>query len=756
MSPRFGRSLGLLGALLIFSSGTRADDPASPAMGTVRLASGQLAHYAYHHDRNALADAVVVDDSIVAIGGSGALLRFDRDSLAWKKEHIERSASTCLGRGADGSVLAGFDDGRIAHVDPAALQIREVAKVPGKVQWVGAWADRPGAKPRIVAVVERVGQVEDRGRTYPVRSSVVHDLGSGRTFAIESKEDPPQPRRASAFLLDQKHRLWLGADNGEWGGWCICVDLGAGQVREIPGLRIYDFSPDPAWLGVMGFTELRDGQVWAHGGTTHMGDTEGFLWRVDRGRAEELYRLDNYPDNLEAFARKQRERQARGEKVDDDEQRPEPDPLPTDRPYLPITHVVEAPGADGLIVVAFSGVYRTDIKLSRWSKVHELEIRYRWGRPDAMGAYPSVRAVLPIPGPGKVPGLIFATAIDGLIRLVDGKQTDHALPGQIGIEEVSRLANSSEGLLVLGGSSDGEAWRLRGGEWGSVSFTPKFESADPNEKDFETEGWHSSTVLVGRDGSIVTVSASPVMPGTRAVARWKNGKAEVVGREVSMRAGESCFLTPDGGIWSADSTSGNGPQKPTIVSLQRLVDGRWIDAFSSEWTSDVGSRRPGIGWDLRAMHDDGPPWILLDPRNEVLLRLSYGVNFQDPRLSVVTTEEAGKRLKIRDAIPSEKGRMLLATDRGLRSFSIDGGRIEAGGIEAGRDITRLARDGIGRFWLGGEGLILVEGGKLQPMDELPMLGRSKIAAMAADPDHREGVVAAIEGRGVVFVRVEGR
>ncbi len=74
-------------------------------------------------------------------------------------------------------------------------------------------------------------------------------------------------------------------------------------------------------------------------------------------------------------------------------------------------------------------------------------------------------------------------------------------------------------------------------------------------------------------------------------------------------------------------------------------------------------------------------------------------------------------------------------------------------IDPGRKIRRLARDGLGRLWLGGEGLILVEGGKVQAMDTLPMLDREEVRALAADPDHRDGIVAAIEDRGVVFVRV---
>jgi hypothetical protein len=66
--------------------------------------------------------------------------------------------------------------------------------------------------------------------------------------------------------------------------------------------------------------------------------------------------------------------------------------------------------------------------------------------------------------------------------------------------------------------------------------------------------------------------------------------------------------------------------------------------------------------------------------------------------------------------------------------------------------------GRGRLWLGGEGLAVFEadGKTLRPLDELPTPGRSKIDAIAADPAHPDGTIAAVEDRGVVFVRVDAR
>jgi hypothetical protein len=106
-----------------------------------------------------------------------------------------------------------------------------------------------------------------------------------------------------------------------------------------------------------------------------------------------------------------------------------------------------------------------------------------------------------------------------------------------------------------------------------------------------------------------------------------------------------------------------------------------------------------------------------------------------------------------------EGGLLLATDRGLRTFAIEGGRIATPPLDAGgRPVSHLVRDGRGRLWLGGEGLAVLDGDAktLHPLDELPIPGRSTIDAMAADPGHPDGAIAAVEDRGVVFVRVDAR
>jgi len=187
----------------------RADEGSGSPAGSVRLSSGLTARYEYHFNRNALRDSQRAGPAIIALTDSGNLLRFDAASLKLTREWYGPTPITCLGRGFNGTVFAGFEDGRICRVDLETLVPAEVAKVSGKPQWVVervVEADR-GAPSRILAVVEKSKRVNRGRQRWPIRYSEVHDLASGKIFPLDD--------RATAFLLDSKRRLWLGADKGE-------------------------------------------------------------------------------------------------------------------------------------------------------------------------------------------------------------------------------------------------------------------------------------------------------------------------------------------------------------------------------------------------------------------------------------------------------------------------------------------------------------------------------------------------------------
>ncbi len=740
------RVLQVLAVLVLSAHIARADDGPGFVQreGTVRLASGLSAHYAwsyYQRDGNALAKAVSSGDSIVALTDSGALLRFDRATLRLTTESFGPVAAPCLGRGEGDTVLAGFADGRIARVDPATLAITELARSTGEVAWVGVTSAVAGEKPRIVTVL-----VKPR--------LAVHDLGKGKTYEL-----PKLLGRPGAFLLDRKGRLWLGADNGEWAGWCVSVDLTTGQVHQIlpPGAG-GEAGRDAFWDGVYGFAEMPDGQIWAHGGTMHMGGVSGFICRVDRGRAEDLY----HRDNLELI-RRETERRLQAEKAEENgpgaapaKAAPEP-PIDLNRPFLPITNIIEEPGTGAIVVMAFSEMYRTDAKLADWRKFHELEIGYRAGRRDAVGTYPSVRSVEPIApkAAGGPMGYLFATRMDGLVRLVDGKTTRSTPLTQLEIESTGQMILSREGILLFPAPDNGQendaVWRHHDGGWTLASFSPPYRAhpdADREKGAPPDMDWSSTATLVGRDGSIYTVNGVYYGDlGTRTTARWHHGKAEVIGSEVSTLIARASFVTPDGALWNAENSI-----------LRRFTGGKWMDTDTSRGPHAI--RREdwnGLDLALTAVNEAGPPWILHDRRLERLLRLEYGPEFKAPRLTLVTPIAAGAEgpVKVHDAIAWTKDSLLLATDRGLKIFAIDGEKLSAAAIETGnRPVTRLARDGRGRLWLGGgQGLLMVEadGKTLHPLDAVPRLGRSKVEALVADPDHPDGVIAAIADRGVVFI-----
>ena len=214
------------------------------------------------------------------------MLRLDLATLKLTREWFGPVVVRCLGRGKDGGVLAGFQDGRICRIDPESLALTEVARLSGEPRWVEALAadgPRP-AKARLVAVVMRNRPAERNGQRFQLRDCVVQDLGRGKDYLLDMIKVNGPDRGPVAFLLDRKRRLWLGADNGEWGGWCAYVDLGEQKVQVVPGPDVDDETRERSWSlsSVHGFTELRDGQVWAYGGMLHMGSS-GFIVRVEPG-----------------------------------------------------------------------------------------------------------------------------------------------------------------------------------------------------------------------------------------------------------------------------------------------------------------------------------------------------------------------------------------------------------------------------------------------------------------------------------------
>ncbi|WP_165068836.1 hypothetical protein [Paludisphaera rhizosphaerae] len=672
----------------------RAEEPPRPATGRVSLASGRAIDYTVHLDRNSLQDALQVGNGLIALTSSGALLRFDRSEVRPDRERVDVAQFVCLGRGEDGSVYAGLDDGRVCRVDPTTLELTEVAKLPSAPRWIGWRPASTGRSAGLVAVISATRHVEDEGRRYEVGYTIVHDLAAGRTFKLLSNWP-------TTFLLDHRSRLWLGTDRGEWGGSVERLDLIGGAVDSLG---------QESWDGVYGFVELRDGQVWAFCGTTHLGSRRSAITRVDGEKPERLFTLHPPPADPRQ-------------------------PADPNDPKMPITHIVEED--DGLLVLSYSDVFRVDRGLKNWKRVAELKLRYRGGHPYAMGLYPAVRTIDPPVRHGEP--YVLATVGNGVVLLDDEKATPHKLLGQLGSSWISRIENTTEGTLFLESDDRLPAWKLGENGWAVADLAPPF-AADPASPYEASQGrWSETHTLVTANGAIYTISGTSGT-GTRTTARRANGRSERIGRETSWLFPGNSFVTRDGTLWNAFS------------GLTRFEQGRW------QPVGRTGEGESEAFPTLRAIDLKGPPWFLVDASGEGgdLWRLVPGPRREDVRLTRQAIGLGPTTPQVYDALPLSGGSLLLATDVGLRNYKPASGEISPSVFPGpSAPVIAIARDGLGRLWLGNDrGLWLSEAGAkaAETFETVPWVGRGEILDLAPDPQHPDGVIAALGSRGVAFLR----
>jgi hypothetical protein len=287
----------------------------------------------------------------------------------------------------------------------------------------------------VVATRQKKAVVRD-GKQWNESFSMIHDLATGKTFALDHV--------GTTFLLDRAGRFWVGADRGDRGGRVARLDLNNGMVTTIEPPPSRERGVQALWQGIYGFIELADGQVWAYGGTSHFGLNEGQITRVDEGETRTLVSFHSHVNVPQ----------------------PEPDP---NRPRMPITHILEEKG--GLLVLSYNDVFRVDKSLKSWKEVANLEIQYRWGRPDAVGAYPAVSAIHPPSREGEP--YLLATIGDGNVFLDGPKATPRSIPGQLGADaQIYRITNTSEGTLTFEDGNELENWRLGVHGWEIVTLAP--------------------------------------------------------------------------------------------------------------------------------------------------------------------------------------------------------------------------------------------------------------------------------------------
>jgi hypothetical protein len=628
----------------------------------------------YHFNRNALSSLCVTPEGIVTLTDSGNLLRFDPNTLRLTCERPIPVGATGLFADREGP-LAVSADGTVSRVNARTLALTEGARLPGPAGWIGRIREKGASVLR--AVIPRPREADRQPEFTLCR---IGPDGVTDTTCVVPQRFPW--RWPSAYYLDAKQRLWLGTDAGEWGGGCTYLDLGTDRVEEIEGHT----------SGVYGFVGLPDGQVWAYGGTTHLGLNDGFIARVDRGRIE---CLADFSGN-----RVRRE--------------------PPDRPRFPITHILPDPCGGGLLVFAYRDLFRVDPGLTKWQYLGPVALRYVWGRPDAMGSYPALRSIQPAPdGSGDLLG---ATARDGLVRIAGGKVTSFPIRGQLGEDFFPELLPLPGRTLIFGKS----LWRQVEGRWEQMPLEP------PLEPDAGTV-WYEHRPFATPEGDLVILSRDNSSPnGVAALTRWRDGQSTVLssqrGRNGVGFAARSVFMV-QGQLWTAG-----------YQNLLRLEGEGWVRA---------GRSPDGLIWDLTEVGSAGPRWLLCG--NDRLFRLHPGTGAGDAVLEPVSLPaEVGK---VHNAVAFDAGRVLLATDGGLRLLATATGELSQPSFAPKGAVKALGRDLRGRLWLAGDSVWLQRDGKvLSP--PVPSLPQGTPLAIAPDAEHQDGVLISLAGRGVLAVRAE--
>jgi ligand-binding sensor domain-containing protein len=100
--------------------------------------------------------------------------------------------------------------------------------------------------------------------------------------------------------------------------------------------------------------------------------------------------------------------------------------------------------------------------------------------------------------------------------------------------------------------------------------------------------------------------------------------------------------------------------------------------------------------------------------------------------------------------------VLLATDQGLRVFDRTAGTVtKADFPEPPQRPQVLARDALGRLWLGGKnGLWLVDTAAktVESLEAVPSIGRNEVHSLAPVAHHEDGMIVALGPDGIVIVR----
>jgi hypothetical protein len=713
--------------------------PVDPIAGSIDLPNGSHAQYTYFFDHNALADGVIVGEFLLAITDSGNLLRLNADSLEMTGQTIVPGSARSIAAESKDSALIGTLDGHVYRARAQSLQLEAVASTSGSIVWLstGLSSSNPGG--RIVFVVDRSPDVRpwpgERDKAFQTRARAAA-LRVANAYAVEVFENGrlrelPFPKLRlftipGHYLLDSHDRLWMGADNGEWGGMCYFMDLRNGAVQTLK----------ENINGVLGFFFARQGRTIVYGGFEHMGMYEGYIAEVKTDGISNIANFEHngwerpssdghIPEAVQKAVREAAERSARENK---------------DKPNGPID-LIKADSTGGYWVVSEQVLFHADEEFKVWRRITDLGGRWIGGRRFSVGSTPTINEL--IEGPTGSNGLIAVMGKDGVERISNDKIERHSFAGQLE-SSVLDIWKTTRGLMLVDTDFENRPlWKQEGNQWRRYSLFPDHPPAnDGTQWDFAEP--------FGNEGSRIAAFAHDNIGGGTAfmIELDENDAAEVVDSWPGDSSQyDTAFLV----------TSGGDVLKTTDQRLFRRSGKKWETIGVSDFASSLVRRGTINGREFVLLGTANGSDIFLETYYGDLLQLrktgrgSLGYSLSRSRFNGQAAPRA-----VFDAVPEPANRVLLTTAHGILELNLETGkRTPISSPRGGEVITSVCRDGQNRLWAVGDFLwFSADDGRHWAAVKLPMLMHTSPKRIRANPETPSQMILALEDRGLATIDVQ--
>lgn len=632
------------------------------------LSGDQTTVYTCHFNRNALAGFRFIDNSIIARTVSGSLLRFDRETIALQQERTDDAPVTYLDIPDSSSLLISYADGRIVRLTPTLDRTGTHIKVPSNPVWFTPLPDNTNT-----LQILSVSYLEEDG------VNLIFDSRSGSITPLVVHTSGSQGLQLTSFFLADS-LLWFGNDVGEFGGY-----LGYYNLRS---KVIHQLSEDSQ---IYGITRISDGSILAYGGISHFGVGDAFIFRLHPDTIDTLYASPTILVSEEALDK------TNGE------------------PLMPITHIVDNPLTQTLVVQAYSNVSSTDYHCTSWQKDSSLRVRYRPGRRDAIGYYPAVTAVAS--DPLHSDRMLYATALDGFITLDKTGQQNYTLPNEPELSQVEYILPHNTGPMFFSSNfASGSPWQYTADGWTYADTFPI-----PPLPTGRYCHW-TDYRLTGTTDALFSLWESDCRRDTVFIFQHNDTRSALppIAHNMSF---SSTIMTPDTILWDC-----------------RLKVFRCFDRTGHLYRYSVENPLPEDNEWLeqhlypRLLNTIGPPWYLMDKYQYLLFSINYQPNDTNAIVQRLVPLVAGdSNLCVTAGCLLNSDTLLLATNRGLVAFDIHSQTFSAFHSPLSEEpVSYMLSDDDGNIWLGGRGLWrwTPSSNLLMDFRPIPVLGSENITALA--------------------------